>query len=433
MKLLNLKFVVLVLVLTVFIISVLGGALGVAFGFGFLASPLPVISLAAEPAFHLPIGSFPVYNTTIMLIISGIVLIFLAWRATRNISEVPTGLQNVFEAIYEFFRKMAKEMGGENAYKFLPVVVIIFFVVLASNWLGILPGVGTFGRVETIKEWVDLHAEDELKILMDTGKVDGLSEEDQNLVAELEVLILNQNERFVVFGGQGFFAPIPFGRSEESKAPLSSIVPVNPRDLEEIVETVEHGDALTARQSEILDEARTYVSAGAVQQPFQSVKGVQYDCSGGKSDGEPNCLEKNPAGVLIPFLRGASTDLNTTLSLALIAMVSVQLFGIRALGFFGYAGKFLNFKGGPAGIFVGILELFAEIARVISFTFRLFGNLFAGEILLIAIGFLLPLVGIIPFLGLELFVGVIQAFIFAALTLVFSVMASQPHGGDEHH
>ncbi|MEC9321476.1 MAG: F0F1 ATP synthase subunit A, partial [Chloroflexota bacterium] len=96
-------------------------------------------------------------------------------------------------------------------------------------------------------------------------------------------------------------------------------------------------------------------------------------------------------------------------------------------------GKFFNFKDGPTGFFVGILETISEFAKVISFTFRLFGNIFAGEVLLMAMGFLLPMIGIIPFLGLELFVGLIQALIFSMLTLVFASMASVGHGDEEHH
>ena len=114
-------------------------------------------------------------------------------------------------------------------------------------------------------------------------------------------------------------------------------------------------------------------------------------------------------------------------------MVMVHFWGFSALGIGGHLGKYINFKEGPIGFFVGILEGIGEIARVISFTFRLFGNIFAGEVLLIAMAFLLPLIGIIPFLGLELFVGVIQAFIFSMLTLVFAVMATTAHGGGEHH
>jgi F-type H+-transporting ATPase subunit a len=135
--------------------------------------------------------------------------------------------------------------------------------------------------------------------------------------------------------------------------------------------------------------------------------------------------------VLLPFLRGATTDLNTTLALALVSVVATQVFGIRTLGAGSYLSKFFNFRGGPIGLFVGLLELIGEISRIISFSFRLFGNIFAGEVLLAVVGFLVPLVATLPFLGLELFVGVIQAFIFAMLTLVFLTIATIGHG--EHH
>ena len=138
------------------------------------------------------------------------------------------------------------------------------------------------------------------------------------------------------------------------------------------------------------------------------------------------------AGLLVPFLRSANTDINTTLAIALVAMFMVHWWALRALGVSGHLGKFLNVRGGPIGIFVGVLEAISEIARVISFTFRLFGNIFAGEVLLIAMAFLVPLIGLVPFLGLELFVGLIQAFIFAMLTLVFAATATVSHGAEEH-
>ncbi len=136
------------------------------------------------------------------------------------------------------------------------------------------------------------------------------------------------------------------------------------------------------------------------------------------------------AGVLVPFLRSANTDVNTTLAIALVAMFFVHFWAFRTLGFFSHAGKYFNVRQGPIWFFVGILEMISEIARIISFTFRLFGNIFAGEVLLVAMAFLIPLIGIIPFLGLELFVGLIQAFIFAMLTLVFAAVAGASH--DEH-
>ena len=136
------------------------------------------------------------------------------------------------------------------------------------------------------------------------------------------------------------------------------------------------------------------------------------------------------AGVLVPFLRSANTDVNTTLAIALVAMFFVHFWAIRSLGFFSHAGKYFNVRQGPIWFFVGILEMISEVARIISFTFRLFGNIFAGEVLVVAMAFLIPLIGIIPFLGLELFVGLIQAFIFSMLTLVFAAVAGAGH--DEH-
>lgn len=142
--------------------------------------------------------------------------------------------------------------------------------------------------------------------------------------------------------------------------------------------------------------------------------------------------EGQRAGILVPYLRSANTDINMTLAIAIIAMLMVHWWGFRALGVPKHLGKFLNFKEGAIGLLVGILEAISEVARVISFTFRLFGNIFAGEVLLIAISFLVPLIGLVPFLGLELFVGLIQAFIFSMLTLVFASTATVSHGTGDH-
>ena len=120
----------------------------------------------------------------------------------------------------------------------------------------------------------------------------------------------------------------------------------------------------------------------------------------------------------VPLLRSPAADLNFTLALAIIAVFATNFFGVVALGIFKYAKKFLNFSN-PINFFVGILELISEVSRIVSFSFRLFGNVFAGEVLLIIIISLLPYVAPVPFLMMELFVGAIQAFIFAMLTLVF--------------
>lgn len=130
----------------------------------------------------------------------------------------------------------------------------------------------------------------------------------------------------------------------------------------------------------------------------------------------------------IPLFRAGTADLNTTLALALISVIATQAIGIKYLGI-PYFGKFFNFKS-PVFFFVGILELISEIAKIISFAFRLFGNIFAGEVLLVVIAFLIPILVPVPFIGLEIFVGAIQALVFMMLSIVFMSMAT--HGHDEH-
>jgi F-type H+-transporting ATPase subunit a len=130
--------------------------------------------------------------------------------------------------------------------------------------------------------------------------------------------------------------------------------------------------------------------------------------------------------VLIPFVRSTSADLNFTIMLATLSMITVQIIGIVSIGFFKYVGKFVNFSS-PLNFFVGILELISEVAKLVSFSFRLFGNIFAGEVLLTVMSFLLPYLVPLPFLMLEVFVGFIQALVFAMLTLVFLKTAQEAH------
>jgi F-type H+-transporting ATPase subunit a len=144
---------------------------------------------------------------------------------------------------------------------------------------------------------------------------------------------------------------------------------------------------------------------------------------------------------LIPFVRVLSTDLNFTVALALIAVVMVQVAGFKAQGL-GYLTKFLNVKTffskpifGVIDFVVGLLELVSEFSKVLSFAFRLFGNIFAGSGLLFVIGTLLGGMGLgffqVGFLMLEFFVGLIQAIVFGMLTMTFMAQATQGHG--EHH
>ncbi|MBI4175443.1 F0F1 ATP synthase subunit A [Candidatus Berkelbacteria bacterium] len=132
----------------------------------------------------------------------------------------------------------------------------------------------------------------------------------------------------------------------------------------------------------------------------------------------------------VPILRGATTDLHTTLALAMISVVAIQGWGLQQAGL-AYLQKYLNLSGPiflkPINLFVGLLEIISELAKILSFAFRLFGNIFAGEVLLSIMLGLIPVLVPSLFYGLELFVGFIQAFVFVMLTTVFLKMAGEAH------
>jgi F-type H+-transporting ATPase subunit a len=129
-----------------------------------------------------------------------------------------------------------------------------------------------------------------------------------------------------------------------------------------------------------------------------------------------------------PILRAPTADLNLTVALALISFFFTEFWGFKTQGI-GYLKKFFinPFKHGMIQTFVGLIELISEFVRLISYSFRLFGNIFAGEVVLLVMAYLFPTLLSLPFYGLELFVGFIQAFVFAILTMVFTSMATESH------
>jgi F-type H+-transporting ATPase subunit a len=152
--------------------------------------------------------------------------------------------------------------------------------------------------------------------------------------------------------------------------------------------------------------------------------------------------------ALAPMFRAATTDLNVTLALAIVSVFMTQYFGVSALGI-GYFSKFINLKGmvnaftkkgvgcaGRIGTFamglmdfaIGLIETVSEIGKVVSFSFRLFGNIFAGEVLLGVMAFLIPYLISLPFYGLEILVGFVQAMVFMMLSVAFFVVATTSHG-----
>jgi F-type H+-transporting ATPase subunit a len=154
----------------------------------------------------------------------------------------------------------------------------------------------------------------------------------------------------------------------------------------------------------------------------------------------PNCHPVGPllfgdiSNKIIPWIRPATSDLNLTFSMALISVVVTQIFGFYTLGAGQHLSKYFNFKAllkfnftGFIEFFVGILELITEISRLLSFSFRLFGNIFAGSAVLAVFAFVVPLLADVIFIPLELFVAFVQALIFSLLTLVFLEIATTSH------
>jgi F-type H+-transporting ATPase subunit a len=244
-------------------------------------------TLASETIFH--IGSFEVRNTIITALMTLLVFLVIGLILKRKkYALVPNGFQNLVETLiggmFDFFVGIVGD--EKKTRKFFPLVATIFFFVLVSNWMGLLPGFGSIGLWE----------------------------------------VHNGHE------------------------------------------------------------------------------------------------------VLVPILRSTFADVNMTFALAAISVIACQIFGFSMLGLKGYGGKFfINPFKDPIGSFVGILELMSEFSKMISFTFRLFGNIFAGEVLLLVITFLVPFIAPMPFYGLEIFVGFIQALVFAFLTLIFLKIATTAH------
>ncbi len=160
-------------------------------------------------------------------------------------------------------------------------------------------------------------------------------------------------------------------------------------------------------------------------------------------------VEHHGENLLVPFLRGGTADINTTIALAVIAVVGANIFGIITIGGWKMFNKYVNLKAlgqmftkvrheptilivAPITFFVGILEIIGEFAKIASLSFRLFGNVFAGEVLLASMAALVAYAVPVPFLFLEILVGVIQALIFSMLTLVYFTIASQDHDVHEH-
>lgn len=252
-----------------------------------------------------PIGQIDGFTVTNSLLNSWIVLfliVILGLSLKNRVAMIPRGLQNLLESVFELFLNLFDSITGsrQKSLKFFPFVFCFFIYILLSNWLGLLPGIGSIGRIVS-----------------------------------------------------------------------------------------EHGRA-----------------------------------------------------VFIPFFRGSTADLNTTLALATIGVAASHIIGVTTIGVWKYFNKFINLSVlaealkkvksdpfvlmiNPVKFFVGFMEIIGEIAKIVSLSLRLFGNIFAGEVLLASMSAIFAFGLPVPFMFLEVLVGAIQAMIFAVLVLSYLSMMTQ--------
>lgn len=384
---------------------------------------LPVIQLPGEcyPGTETGISQFPcITNTLVTTIVAWImvVLIALSLRArSRTVDEIPTGFYNLFEAAVEAGMNFATNLAGtKKAKHFFPLFFTIIIYVLISNWIELVPGVDSIGFFEWLPHLEAERAAEARESLVETAERDLTVLQNAEVPETAADRLIREND---ILAYEEIIALNEF-TSEEAKEEYI-------HEQEELFDAANIG---AFKDAKVGENGFLIKADGNANSPACSNSSAHPE--------ETGCDPENADWAVVAFFRAPATDLNYTLSLALVTMVYVWYIGFRYLGF-GYLRKFIpwqnNFdvmKAHPMKAMdwvVGILELVGEISRIISFSFRLLGNIFAGQVLLFVIAFLVPVLSV-AFFGLEFFVGLIQAVVFGLLALMFMTGASESHGDD---
>ncbi len=401
-----------------------------ALGLFIAQGPQPEIVVPAEALFD--IGPLTVSNTLLTSWVVMAIIIVIAWSATRSMKLIPGRAQNFLEAVIAFLVGQVEEIAGEkNGRKFFMVVATIFLWVIVNNWFGLMPFFNSVGKTEDVNH----HIFETISEQAETGKPFEKRDKfgawfmeskggitlamPRAKATEFEILGNDTAEvasdRYVIFLAEKFTA-FEAHAEDELAAPTKEAVEGAIAALEADPKAPKVHFVLAAdSHGEDVHEAAPG-GHGIPSATLGSIQAIEFP---GKK-----------LGLVIPYFRGTFSDVNNTLAMGIIAFLCIEFWGFQALGP-GYLKKFFNLNGIMS--FVGILELLSEFIRIISFTFRLFGNIFAGEVLLLMLTFLMPFFVVDVIYGLELFVGFIQAAVFALLTLVFATMAVEHHGEEEHH
>ncbi len=434
---------------------------------------IPFIQLPGEnlpSGYNIPFTDMRITNTLVAAVIVWILLLlflaYIARRRPKDGSEVPPGgFYNMFEALYEGLMGFISGIAGGAHFRLIfNMFMTIFLIVLLSNWMSLIPGIDTVGFIHAhTKEKYDPATEEYKVITTDgyeiyqgflgisyvNGQCDWISPADEAAadeaaLANAEAVRLAAIDELAVKVAYARYQASHDGHGDDATEEGAG-GHGDDDHAEEAGDSDEasaaYDEVLAAREAEKQARRDRDCYTGVAISPWED----GYEPSGKDEKKEPIPLHPDPGSaeakrvpwVVLPLVRVASTDLNMTLTLAIIAVVMVQYVGVKALGI-GYLTKFFNFGTlfksplGGIDVAVGLLELIGDFAKILSFSFRLLGAMFAGAILLFVMSFLVPILPW-PFFILEFFVGAIQALVFALLTAIFMNLATISHHHDDDH
>lgn len=376
-----------------------------------IAVGLPVIYVPGEKLFEFPIiGEFT--NTMLGGVLTTIIGLLLVVPVAMNPQRVPGRVQAFVETLIGFFDDQTRSALGPKGRQVFPLMISIFMFLLIANVMKIVPGVDTVGL--------------------------------KHCAGIFPVGTEHTEENFVSVNGY----PLQKGPLGISLLKVDEPLSTGTRSTYDDYHACEEAHAGGAEHSDSADhseEATDHSEEAATTEEStdHSEEATTAEAGDQAAAPEEDHAEEEHLYMVTPFVRGASTDLTVTLSIALVAMVAVQFFGLKELGLSGYSVKFLNLPaveraaaGQPIAVIdfaVGLLETVLEIMKVVSFAFRLFGAMFGGMILMFVITFLVGTLVPVAVVGLEVFIGVIQAYVFSILFLMFSAVAMTPHHHDDEH
>ena len=434
---------------------------------------IPFIQLPGEKfpeGYNFPLTDIRWTNTMVGSVIVWVVLllfvVYVTRRRPKDGNEVPPGgFYNMFEALFEGLMGFIGGIAGGRHFRLIfNMFMTIFLVVLMANWMELVPGVDTIGFIHPhVKEKYDAD-KDEYKVVTTdgyeiyqgflgisyvNGQCDWISPADEAAADEAALVAAvaarsAAEQDLLADAAYARYKADHDGHGDEAQGESTDDALAQDDHATVTAETDEaiaaYDEALAARTAEKQARRDRGCYTGVATSSWEDGY-VEPDTSAKKLIP----LHPDPSGeeaklvpwVVLPFVRVPSTDLNMTLTIALISFVMIQFIGFKALGI-GYLTKFFNFGTlfksplGGIDVAVGLLELIGDFAKILSFSFRLLGNIFAGSIVLFVMSFLVPILPW-PFFILEFFVGVIQALVFGLLTAIFMNLATISHHHDDDH